>query len=96
MKEGNMKRQRPTSEILRAAAPWTEAPEQYMSIAAKIEAYDRPISVAELSKLIRLGKSTIYEKARACPPRIPCMRFDDCVQFDPKLTAAWYRAQYRF
>jgi hypothetical protein len=66
----------------------------YMSIAARIEACDHPLVAGELSDLIGVAKSTIYDAARACPPRIPHIRWGTVIRFDPFATAEWYRQLY--
>jgi hypothetical protein len=65
-----------------------------MSIAARIEACDHPLEAGELSALIGYAKSTIYDAARACPPRIPHIRWGTMIRFDPRVTAEWYRQLY--
>ena len=66
----------------------------YMSIAARIEACEHPLGAAQLSDLIGVAKSTIYDAARACPPRIPHIRWGTVIRFDPQVTAEWYRQLY--
>lgn len=65
-----------------------------MSIAAQIEACDHPLEARELAEIIRVAKSTIYDAARACPPRIPHIRWGTMIRFDPRVTAEWYRQLY--
>jgi hypothetical protein len=70
------------------------SPNDYMSIAARIEACDHPLEAGELAGLIRVAKSTLYDAARACPPRIPHIRWGTMIRFDPRVTAEWYRQLY--
>jgi len=65
-----------------------------MSIAARIEACDHPLEARELAEIIGAAKSTIYDAARACPPRIPHIRWGTMIRFDPSATAQWYRQLY--
>jgi len=71
-----------------------EPPNDYMSVAARIEAFDHPLEAAELADVIRVAKSTIYGAARAIPPRIPHIRWGTVIRFDPAATAEWYRRLY--
>lgn len=66
----------------------------YMSIAARIEACDHPLEARELAAIIGAAKSTIYDAARAVPPRIPHIRWGTMIRFDPLATAEWYRQLY--
>lgn len=66
----------------------------FMSIAARIEACDHPLEARELAEIIGAAKSTIYDAARACPPRIPHIRWGTMIRFDPSATAQWYRQLY--
>ncbi len=75
-------------------AETSSAPNDYMSIAARIEACDHPLGAGQLSQLIGVAKSTIYDAARACPPRIPHIRWGTVIRFDPRVTAEWYRQLY--
>ena len=79
---------------IRNAEASSSSPNDYMSIAARIEACDHPLGAGELSELIRVAKSTIYDAARACPPRIPHIRWGTVIRFDPLTTAEWYRQLY--
>lgn len=78
----------------RIAETSSNPPNDYMSIAARIEASDHPLEVKELADIIGAAKSTIYDAARACPPRIPHIRWGTMIRFDPSATAQWYRQLY--
>lgn len=65
-----------------------------MSIAARIEASDHALDAAELAEIMGVAKSTLYDAARACPPRIPHIRWGGIIRFDPRVTGQWYRAHY--
>ena len=78
----------------RVAEASSNSPNDYMSIAARIEACDHPLEARELSEIIGAAKSTIYDAARACPPRIPHIRWGTMIRFDPSATAQWYRKLY--
>jgi excisionase family DNA binding protein len=49
------------------------------------------LTVKELTALLNVGKSAIYEMAKA--GRIPHIRLGSIVRFDPATTAAWLRQQ---
>ncbi|MFZ0306089.1 MAG: hypothetical protein WAL75_25620 [Terracidiphilus sp.] len=78
----------------RIAEASSNSPNDYMSIAAQIEACDHPLAARELAEIIGAAKSTIYDAARAIPPRIPHVRWGTMVRFDPLATAEWYRQLY--
>ena len=78
----------------RIAEASSNSPNDYMSIAALIEACDHPLEARELGEIIGVAKSTIYDAARACPPRIPHIRWGTMIRFDPSATAQWYRQLY--
>ena len=78
----------------RIAEANSNSPKDYMSIAARIEACDHPLEARELGEIIGAAKSTIYDAARACPPRIPHIRWGTMIRFDPSATAQWYRQLY--
>ena len=78
----------------RNAEASSSSPYDYMSIAARIDAFDHPLEAWELAEIIGAAKSTIYDAARACPPRIPHIRWGTMVRFDPSATAQWYRQLY--
>ena len=87
---------RPTTGIVfkPVAEANSNSTNDYMSIAAQIEACAHPLGAGELSELIGVAKSTIYDAARACPPRIPHIRWGTMIRFDPCATAEWYRQLY--
>jgi hypothetical protein len=62
-----------------------------LTIADRIEAYDRLITVKEIAKLLNEQPSAVY--ARASHGTQPCVRIGARVRFDPDLTAPWLREQ---
>ncbi len=61
------------------------------SISKQLEQRKQALTVKDLTSLLNVGKSAIYEMAKA--GRIPHIRVGSIVRFDPATTAAWLRQQ---
>lgn len=62
-----------------------------MSIIERLASFDHAITVAELSELLHLGRTAIYDMVRR--GSLPCIRVGYSVRFDPEAIAKWLRAR---
>jgi len=62
-----------------------------MSIFERLASFDRAITVAELSELLNLGRTAIYDMVRR--GAIPCIRIGYSVRFDPDEIEKWLRTR---
>ena len=62
-----------------------------LTLADRIERYERALTAEELAKLLTVSKVTIFKQAKA--GRIPSFRIGTCVRFDPRVVARWLRSQ---
>jgi excisionase family DNA binding protein len=62
-----------------------------LTLADRIERYERALTAEELAKLLTVSKVTIFKQAKA--GRIPSFRIGTCVRFDPRAVARWLRSQ---
>ena len=60
-----------------------------MTLPEKIERIDHAMTVTEISDLLNLGKTAIYEMTRR--GAIPFYRLGGSVRFDPDAIAEWLR-----
>ncbi|MGD0938998.1 MAG: helix-turn-helix domain-containing protein [Terracidiphilus sp.] len=60
-----------------------------MTISEKVESIDHAITVSELSALLHLGKTAIYDMARRAA--LPHYRISGSLRFDPQTIAEWLR-----
>lgn len=58
------------------------------SLADRIRAFDRAMTVKDVAKLFSVEKGTIYKRARSGD--IPSFRVGTSVRFDPKALADWH------
>jgi excisionase family DNA binding protein len=68
----------------------TEGPS--LTLADRIEGFERALTADELAALLAVSKITIFKQAKA--GRIPSFRIGTCVRFDPRAVARWLRTQY--
>lgn len=54
-----------------------------------ILAHKKPLTVKQLAEIIPFSIFTIYDWAKATPPKIPCSRIGSKILFDPQKTAEW-------
>jgi predicted DNA-binding transcriptional regulator AlpA len=64
-------------------------PDPPRDLAAMVEQRQGLLNVQDLVRLTRFGKTAIYEMVAA--GRIPYLRFDSSIRFDPIAIAAWMR-----
>lgn len=62
-----------------------------MSIFERLASFDQAITVAELTELLNLGRTAIYDMVRR--GAIPYIRIGYSVRFDPDEIAKWLRAR---
>lgn len=60
-----------------------------LSIADRIERFQRALTANELADLLSVSRITIFKQAKA--GRIPSFRIGTCVRFDPHSVARWLR-----
>jgi predicted DNA-binding transcriptional regulator AlpA len=64
-------------------------PEPPRDLAATVEQRPGLLNVQDLVRLTRFGKTAIYDMVAA--GRIPYLRFDSSIRFDPIAIADWMR-----
>jgi hypothetical protein len=64
--------------------------EEILTLADRIERYDRALEVSELAHLLSCSDSKLCEAARK--GLMPAIRFLGSWRFDPKTTADWLRS----
>jgi excisionase family DNA binding protein len=65
------------------------ATSESLSIADRIERFQRALTANELAELLAVSRITIFKQAKA--GRIPSFRIGTCVRFDPHSVARWLR-----
>jgi hypothetical protein len=67
------------------------APNSSPDLASRIEARKSAWTVDDLAFLLEMSPKTLYKMAKS--ERIPAIRIDGMIRFDPALTAEWLRAR---
>ena len=62
-----------------------------LTLADRIERFERALTADELASLLSVSKVTIFKQAKA--GRIPSFRIGTCVRFDPRTVARWLRTK---
>jgi excisionase family DNA binding protein len=62
-----------------------------LTLADRIERFERALTADELASLLSVSKVTIFKQAKA--GRIPSFRIGTCVRFDPHAVARWLRTK---
>ena len=66
-------------------------PNDSPDLASRIEARKSAWTAEGLALVLELSPKTLYKMAKS--ERIPALRIDGMIRFDPKLTAEWLRAK---
>jgi hypothetical protein len=66
-------------------------PNSRPDLASRIEARNSAWTVDDLALLLEMSPKTLYKMAKS--ERIPAIRIDGMIRFDPALTAEWLRAR---
>ena len=67
------------------------APNSHSDLASRIEAKKTAWTAEDLAGLLEMSSKTLYKMAKS--ERIPAIRIDGMIRFDPALTAEWLRAR---
>lgn len=66
-------------------------PNSHSDLASRIEAKKTAWTAEDLAALLEMSSKTLYKMAKS--GRIPAIRIDGMIRFDPALTAEWLRAR---
>ena len=76
---------------VRSSSPSVATEAASLTLADRIERFERALTADELASLLSVSKVTIFKQAKA--GRIPSFRIGTCVRFDPRTVARWLRTK---